>query len=167
MRNKITKKQLWLVTLFAAGTLSTTALYAESVYYVQSVKAKILSGSSFKSTVIAVVEKGHKLTSTGKDGIWVKVKIKDKQGYVPSLLLSAHPPLEKVGVIKADDVEIREGVRRRASSFTSAAAARGLTPEDRKRVSDEELVDFNALERMESLRLTVDEVTQFMAGSKP
>ena len=161
------KKQLLLVTMFVAGMFSATALYAQSVYYVQSVKAKILSGSSFKSTVIAVVGKGHQLTSTGREGSWVKVKIADKEGYVPSLLLSAYPPLEKAGVIKADDVEIKQGVRRRASSFTSAAAARGLTHEDRKRVNTEERVDYNTLERMESLTLTTDEVTQFMAGGKP
>ncbi len=158
------KKQLLLVTLFVAGMFSATALYAQSVYYVQSAKAKILSGSSFKSTVIAVVEKGHQLTSTGREGSWVKVQIKDKEGYVPSLLLAAYPPLEKSGVIKADDPEVKQGVRRRASSFTSAAAARGLTSEDRKRANIEDRVDLNALEKMESLTLTADEVTQFMAG---
>ncbi len=158
------KKQLLLVTMFVAGMFSATALYAQSVYYVQSAKAKILSGPSFKSTVIAVIGKGHQLTSIGREGSWVKVKIDDKEGYVPSLLLSAHPPLEKAGVIKADDPEVKQGVRRRASSFTSAAAARGLTSEDRKRANIEDRVDLHALEKMESLTLTTDEVTQFMAG---
>ncbi len=240
------KKQLLLVTMFVAGMFSATTLYAQSVYYVQSAKAKILSGSSFKSTVIAVVGKGHQLTSIGREGSWVKVKIDDKEGYVPSLLLSAHPPLEKARVIKADDTEIKTGVRRKASSFTSAAAARGkagiikadgteirqgvrprassftsaaaaqeLTHEDQMRMiteervgfsdeagvgfsdearvsfsdeagvgfnakdgvdfsdeegldfNDEAWVDFSAIERMESLALTSDEVTQFMAGGKP
>jgi hypothetical protein len=107
------------------------------------------------------------LTSTGQEGRWVKVKIEGKEGYVPSLLLSTHPPFEKTVVIRAEDSEIKQGVRRRASSFSSAAAARGLTKEDRRRDDVEEGVDYVALKKMESLSLTADEVTQFTIGGKP
>ena len=148
------------------GMLYAAVLHAASVYYVQSASAKIWLESSFKSKVIAEVGKGKMLASTGQEGSWIKVKIDCKAGYIPSLLLSMHPPLEKTVVIKADDSEIKQGVRRRASSFTSAAAARGLAKEDRKRADIEEGVDFNALKKMESLSLTPDEVTQFIEGGK-
>ena len=159
-------KQPLLFMIFMASMFHVSVSHAASVYYVQSVKAKILGEASFKSKVIAEVEKGGKLTSTGQAGSWVKVQYEGKEGYVPSLLLSTHPPLSKTEFIKAEDPEIKQGVRRRASSFTSAAAARGLTKEDRKRADVEEGVDFNALHKMESLALTDDEITQFMNGGK-
>jgi uncharacterized protein YgiM (DUF1202 family) len=160
------KKLLLLFAMVTPSMFYAALLHAEPVYYVQSANAKIWLGSSFKSKVIAEVGKGQMLTSTGQEGSWIKVKIDGKEGYVPSLLLSTHPPLEKTVVIKAEDSEIKQGVRRRASSYSSAAAARGLTREDRERADIEEGVDFNALKKMESLSLTADEVTQFMEGGK-
>lgn len=159
-------KKLQLVTMFTASVFYAAVLHAEPVYYVQSASAKILLESSFKSKVIAEVGKGQMLTSTGQQGSWIKVKFNGKEGYVPSLLLSTHPPLEKTMVIKAEDSEITQGVRRRASSFTSAAAARGLTKEDRERGDVEEGVDMQALKKMESLTVTDDEIKQFKAGEK-
>jgi uncharacterized protein YgiM (DUF1202 family) len=150
-----------VVSLFFA-----TTLYAQTEYYVQSVKAKVMSGPSFKSGVIAEVAKGHKLAASGREGSWVKVRISDKDGYVSSLLVSTHPPFEKTGVIKGEEDDIKQGVRRRASSYTSAAAARGLAQDDRRRLSQEEKSDYESLEKMEAFTLSPDEVTRFMEGNK-
>lgn len=158
------KKQLLQFSMFAASVLYAAVLHAEPVYYVQSVNAKIWIGSSFTSKVITEVKRGQILVSTGQQGSWIKVKFDGKDGYVPSLLLSTHPPLGKTVVIKADDSEIKQGVRRRASSYSSAAAARGLTKEDRKRADAEEGTNFSALNKMESLSFSDDEVAQFMQG---
>lgn len=141
-------------------------LHAEPVYYVQSANARIWAGSSFVSKVIAEAGKGQRLVSTGTEGRWVKVKFDGKEGYIPSLLLSTHPPLTRTEIVKAEDTDIKQGVRRRASTFTSAAAARGLTKEDRDRGGIEEGVNFNALKKMESLTISNEEVTQFMEGGK-
>ncbi len=139
---------------------------AESVYYVQSASAKVLSEPSFKSGVVATVAMGEMLSATGKDGGWVKVNIAGKAGYVSALLLSAHPPLKKTQVVKAEEPEIAEGVRRRSSSFASAAAARGLTKGERQRADGEEGSDFSALKKMEALTYTEDEVTRFAEGGQ-
>lgn len=160
-------KRLCFVSLvLVVGLLSAGALHAGTDYYVQSVKAKVMSGPSFKSDVIQEVAKGQKLASSGKEGSWVKVKIADKDGYVPSLVVSTHPPLEKTGVIKGEDGEIKQGVRRRASSYTSAAAARGLASDDRKRQGQEEKIDYDSLEKMEAFTLSPQEVARFMEGKK-
>lgn len=158
------KKQLLLFAMFAASMLYAMVLHAESVYYVQSANARIWIGTSFVSKVIAEVGKGQKLESTGTEGRWVKVKFNGKEGYIPSLLLSTHPPLKRTEIIKAEDSDIKQGVRRRASSFTSAAAARGLTKEDRERGDIDEGVNFNALKKMESMAISDEEITQFMEG---
>jgi hypothetical protein len=160
------KKMFLILMMVVAGVLLTNGLYAQTEYYVQSVKAKVMSGPSFKSGVISEVSRGHKLTSSGREGSWVKVRISDKDGYVSSLLVSPHPPFEKTEVIKGVDAEIKQGVRRRASSYTSAAAARGLAQDDRRRLSREEKIDYESLEKMEAFTLSSDEVSRFMEGNE-
>lgn len=161
------KKRILLLAVFAANMFYAAVVCAEQVYYVQSVKAKILSAPSFRSNVISEVGMGQALTLKSKDGSWIKVTFGGKEGYVSSLLVSTHPPLKRAGFIKADDSEIKQGVRRRSSSFASAAAARGLTKEDRKRADIDEAVDYKALSNMEALAFSEDEVTKFMEGSQP
>jgi len=160
------RKMILLLVMAVASVLFSTMLYAQTEYYVQSVKAKVMSNPSFKSTVIAEVAKGFKLTASGREGSWVKVRFSDKNGYVSSLLVSAHPPFEKAGIIKGEDADIKQGVRRRASSYTSAAAARGLASDDRKRLGQEEKVDYKSLEKMEAFTLSDEEITRFMEGNR-
>jgi uncharacterized protein YgiM (DUF1202 family) len=160
------KRKFIILVMLVAGVFMTSVLCAQTEYYVQSVKAKVMSGPSFKSGVISEVSRGHKLISSGKEGSWVKVRISGKKGYVSSLLVSTHPPFKKTGIIKANDAEIKEGVRRRASSYTSAAAARGLAQDDRRRLSKEEAIDYESLEKIESFTLAPDEITRFMEGKK-
>lgn len=156
------KKVFFLLpVLFYAGTAG-----AEQVY-VQSARAKILSAPSFRSSPIDEVGMGRMLSVKGRDGSWFKVNVGGKDGYILSLLVSNHAPLKRGGYIKADDAEIKQGVRRRSSFFASAAAARGLTKEDRARSDTEDRVDYAALRQMESQSFGDDEVMQFMEGGKP
>jgi hypothetical protein len=133
---------------------------------VQSVKAKVMSATSFKAPVLGEVGKGFKFDASGREGSWVKVKFNDLDGYVSALVVSTHPPLEKAGVIKASEGDIKQGVRRRASSYTSAAAARGLAQDDRRRLSREEKADYDALDKMEEFKLQPDEIARF-GGEQP
>jgi hypothetical protein len=159
------RKTLMTAVIVAISVFFSTLLYAQTEYYVQSIKAKVMSAPSFKSNVIAEVAKGFKLIASGRAGSWIKVRFSNKDGYVSSLLVSTHPPFEKAGIIKGEDADIKQGVRRRASSYTSAAAARGLTKEDRRRLSREEKVDYESLERIEAFTVSDDEVVRFMEGN--
>jgi hypothetical protein len=158
------KRILMPVLLLVASLSITSAVYAQGTYYVQSVKAKVMSAPSFKAGVIGEVGKGFKFVSSGRKGAWVRVKYRNKTGYVPSLLLASHPPFERMGLIRANERDINRGVRRRASSYTSAAAARGLASEDRRRLSKEEKADYGAVDRMESFKVTPEELRRFMEG---
>ncbi len=161
------QQKIFFIFLFAIMTLSSAPVQAEDVVYVQSFKAKVLSAPSFKAKVLGEAVKGSKLVSLGKTGNWVKVSIAAQEGYVSSLLVSSRPPLDRQRLIKSEDTEIAYGVRRRASTFTSAAAARGLTHEDRKRASADEEVDYNAVAKMEAFSVTEDEVAKFSEGGRP
>lgn len=150
----------------ATSLLSVPISHAESFYFVQSETAKIMSQPSFKSEILSNVSSGEKLVATGKEGNWIKVAVDGKTGYISALLVSTHAPIKKVGVIKADSAEIDQGVRRRASSYSSAAAARGLTKDDRKRADEENKANYNAVKKMESVVVKEDAVTEFSADKK-
>jgi hypothetical protein len=163
----VSMRKKFIVVLFTAVmTLSSALAYAENVVYVQSFKAKVMSQPSFKAKVIGEAGKAAKMISQGRTGTWVKVNFNGKDGYVSALLVSTRPPLDKQGLIKADDSAISYGVRRRASTYTSAAAARGLVQDDRRRLSRDEKVDYQGLEKVESVSLTNEDITKFMEGSK-
>lgn len=160
-------KKLFVLSFLITVVLSPGALFAQDAYYVQSLKAKVLAAPSFKSKVLGEASRGTKLASSGREGGWVKVSYYNKEGYVSSLLVSTYPPIMKKGLIKGgEEAEIKQSVRRRASTYTSAAAARGLAADDRRRLSREEKVDYESLEKIEALALSEDEVTRFAEGGK-
>lgn len=160
------RKIVLLFLCIAVLLLLSNKLWAQDVYYVQSLKAKIMSGPSFKSQVLGEVGKGLRLSSSARQGSWVKVVYNAKEGYISSMLLSTHPPMARQGLIKGEESDIKQSVRRRASTYTSAAAARGLAADDRRRLSRDEKVDYGALEKMESFTVSADEVSRFMEGKK-
>lgn len=155
------------VLFFVLLTLQTPPLFAQETYYVQSLKARVMTTPSFKGKPLTELGKGFKLVVLGKEGTWMKVKFGSSQGYLPALLLSPKPPLEKQGLIKGEEDVLQHGVRRRASTYTSAAAARGLTQDDRRRLSRNEKVDYESLEKIESVTVSPEEITRFMEENKP
>lgn len=160
------KKQFLIFMMFLPGILFAKLAPAASLYYVQSNNANIRAEPSFGAKVIAKIAKGQTLTGISKQGSWIKVNVDGKEGYISSLLVSTHPPLEKQSVSKTAEEEVKPTARRRASSFTSAAAARGLTDEEKKREGIEESGDYKALDKMESLKVTPAEVTKFKETGK-
>lgn len=159
------KKTVWLLILLTV-VLSTAVALAEDVYYVQSTKAKIMSQASFKAKVIGEASKGSKMTSLGRSGSWVKVKYYSSEGYVSALILSTQPPMRKMGLIKADEGTLSHGVRRRASTYASAAAARGLVQDDRRRMSRDEKADYEGVLKLETITITEEELVKFMEGGR-
>jgi hypothetical protein len=158
-------RKIALLVLMSAVLISIPGmLRAQEVYYVQSQQAKIMSGPSFKSTVIGKASRGIKLLSSGREGYWIKVSFYTREGYVPAILLSQHPPLRRIGLIKADEGNIRQSVHRRASSYTTAAAARGLATDDRRRLSRNEKTDYASLEKIETFAVSPEDISRFMEG---
>jgi hypothetical protein len=164
-RRWIMKRHALFLMVFSVMIVCGAAYSAET-YYVQSMKAKVMAASSFKAGVLGEVGKGVRLAGIGKEGNWIKVRYLDKEGYVSSLLVTPYPPMARVGLIKADGAEFKQGVRRRASTYTSAAAARGLAADDRRRLSSDEKSDYAALEWMEAFTVTDAELARFVEGGR-
>lgn len=160
------KNRFLILTALFSALLGLSQAHAEdTVYYVQSTNATVRTDPSFSAKVMAKVTKGQTLAGVSKEGNWIKVKMDGKTGYISSYLVSSQPPLEKQTVIKANEEEIQPSARRRASSFTSAAAARGLTTDENKDGKDAP-PDFKAVEKMEATKVTPDEVNKFKESGK-
>lgn len=147
---------LVLVALLLIAPLAQAA-----VHYVQSVKAPILLNSSFGSPKLAEAAKGEELKEVEKKGSWYKVIYKDKTGWVSRFLIGPKPPADRVSVLEGTSENLESGARKRASAFTTAAAARGFA-EDRSRVSDKYKTSFEGVERMEAVKVSDEMALTFL-----
>lgn len=133
----------------------------EADLYVQSVRAPILSEPSLGSAKVAEAVKGEAVKELEKSGNWYKVGYRDKTGWISRLLVNSNPPAGKVSVLEESAEKLDKTVRKRASAFTTAAAARGLA-EDRARISDKFKVDYKSVEIMEALNIREEEAVRFI-----
>ena len=129
--------------------------------YIQSIKAPILSEPSLGSQKIAEGTKGEVLKEIEKKGNWYRVDYRGKTGWVSRLLIGNRPPMNKISVLEETGEKLEKGVRKRASAFTTAAAARGLA-EDRARLSDKYKVDFKGLEALEAFKVSDEDALSFV-----
>jgi len=159
------KKIIVVLTGVFVGMIAGMA-YSQETYYVQSLKAKVLSAPSFKANVLGEAGKGTRLSAIGKQGSWIKVSYNGKDAYVAAILLSSAPPLARPTMFKADALDLQRGVRRRASTYTSAAAARGLAADDRRRLGSADKLDYDGLEKVEQYAVSEADLARFMEGGK-
>ena len=135
--------------------------------YVHSVKAPIYTTPAMSSEKLMEIPKGTKLIGTSENPSWYEVQYKDIHGWVYKLMVKKSPPMEKAGIfyrLKSLFHKIhtlRGKSRRRPSSFTTTAAARGLR-EKRKRFSDKYQLAYSSLERLESIEISENEALEFL-----
>lgn len=148
----------YLVFVLAALALAA----APQAVYVNSVRAVIMDTPSMKGKPVVTASRGDKLTVVGEQNRWYNVKTDGKSGWVSTLLVRPEPPSGKASVFTNTGEDLSKGSRRRASAVTSAAAARGLTADDRARLGFDAKVDYKDLEKVESLNITNKELSDFL-----
>lgn len=152
------KKFLVIAIIFV---FSAAPVFAGTLY-ISGIRAKVYAAPSFKSGIIDVLPRGVIVKELEREKKWVKIRFRNKVGWVSKYLLSAKPPKKRVSILAGAD-SIEKSSRRRASAFTSVAAARGLTDYDRARRGKESYaVDFDALERMEKIKIDDMEAVRFV-----
>lgn len=155
--------------LFSSLLLFTVVspVSAEDVLFVQPFKAKIFSKPAISSDVLGTVESGFQFASAGREGSWVKLVYKGKTGFVPSVQTAKTPPLGK-SIAQSGDTSPKLGARARTSSSSAVVAGmKGLTYEDRARVTKGEHSDFGALDKVDALKISPEELKQFqLEGGK-
>lgn len=161
------KKRLLLVVVSLFLVLFAATVFADESLYVQPFRAKIFDKPSIASEVLGQVDSGFTFLSTGKEGRWVKLSFKGKQGFIPAVQVAKTPPLGK-SIVQNIDTAPKLGSRVRASSSSAVVAGmKGLTYEDRARVTKGERSDFETLDKVETIKISPDELKQFqLEGGK-
>ena len=135
--------------------------------YVHSVKASLYQAPSIGSKKIIELKKGSKIVCIEEKTNWYKVRHKGKDGWVYKLMVRKSPPLETKGLFTRLKSlfwrvrMLRERSRRRPSSFTITAAARGLR-DKRQRFADKYRLDYEAVEKMESIEISDNQALEFL-----
>lgn len=94
--------------------------------FVKSLKAPLLKEGKVGAAVITTLDRGTKLEEVKIADKFTQVKSGAEIGFINQLFLSQTPlPGQKDSLLN-QDVDISSKARKRASGFTSAAAARGL-----------------------------------------
>lgn len=130
------------------GLVSFNSL-AETVY-VSSLKAKLLIEPSFKAASITTLNKGTELEIVQKKRNWYQVKTPEQQGWLLKFAVKPTPPNNRISVLPSDEETQLKDVRRRTSTITTAAAARGLAAVSTDSGNDPYKSDMKAVEWMES-----------------
>ncbi|MBI3581815.1 MAG: hypothetical protein HY098_07045 [Nitrospinae bacterium] len=144
-----------VLCLVVAALFPFAAASAESVY-VQSAKARVMKEPNFTSAESGIAKRGDKLLVVEKGNGWTKVSSEKNSGWVNVLCISDSPPLDNSGIMKGAK-DISSMSRRRASAVTSAAASRGLTEAERKRLSEGGALDYKSLMWAENVAYSVTE----------
>lgn len=154
-----------LIQYFAAVLfvfIISSSASAETLF-VKAREAKVMPGASFAGQPIGKLAAGSKVESLSRKGSWVEVEFEGRRGYLAATLLTDSPPSEGGFFSRiSDKVQSMGGARRRASTYTSAAAARGVMSFDRARMSRQEMVNYDALSKMESSAPSEDDVARFI-----
>lgn len=145
------------------GTLAAISR-ASDLLYVQSLKVNITDAPSFSAPVVGSAKRGDALIVVKKSNRWFKVATEGEEvvGWVSALTVGPAPPLKRSSVFTGTEVKVGASARRRASHTATAAASRGLTYEDRRRLGHKGNVDYDSLFQMESLAISDRELRQFM-----
>lgn len=158
---------LFLLTIGSLFFISAPYAVADELLFIQPFRAKIYAKPSIASDVLASVDSGFQFMSAGKEGNWVKLVYKGKSGFVPAVQTAKTPPLGK-SAVQGAEASPKLSVRARTSTSSAVVAGmKGLTYEDRARVTKGDRSDFEALEKVDALKITPDELKLFqLEGGK-
>lgn len=159
---------LYLLTVGSLSSIPVSFVIAEEFLFVQPFRSKVYAKPSIASDVLGSVDSGYKFSSAGKEGNWVKLDYKGKLGFIPAVQTAKTPPLGKAAV-QSGEAGPKLGARARTSSSSAVVAGmKGLTYEDRARVTKGERSDFGALDKVDALKISPEELKQFqLEGGKP
>lgn len=141
--------------------LLVAAPASAAVLYVQGLKAVLYAEPRLGAARVAEVGQGEALTELEAAGGWYRVQAGNRVGWVSRLAVGTQAKGGEVKLLAAEGEALETGARRRASSFTTAAAARGLA-EDRARISQKYRVDYPGVEAMERPTVSTEEALAFI-----
>jgi len=148
--------------------LALPALSFSYDLYVNSARATVYLAPDIGSGKLFELPAGTRMSGIVQKGYWHKVEYQGKKGWVYKFLVKKTPPIKKQHVYDTGGPtsqkyqDFSDRARRRPSAYTAAAAARGLK-KMRKRFSSRYHLDYEALDKMESINITNSQAMNFLA----
>lgn len=150
------KKVFWF--LVSAFLVMTTVAGAAVVYRVVNEEAAVRKDRRFFAPIVIRVPYGEQIQSQARQGDWLKVVYKGKQGWV------------HIGAVKEQKVQLSALAGGRAAETTRdevALGGKGFTPEVEKAFRDKNpKMNYNLVDRVESYRVNDDELQAFVRSGK-
>lgn len=137
------------------------AVVADTVLYIQSSKAALMSAPEFKAEKLAVLAKGTGVTAVQTTASWTEVNHGGQTGWIATMLLGATPPLNTIQLNPPREDHPGQKARKRSSVQATAAATRGLTDQFRQRSLEPHLPNYQAVQQMETQKVEEPEVDEF------
>ncbi|MFT5170926.1 MAG: SH3-like domain-containing protein [Candidatus Marinamargulisbacteria bacterium] len=134
----------------------------KSIVYVFSKHANLMIEPSLKSEVIRRLEKGQKVRKIEKRGTWYKVKVGKQTGWIVKYLVTDQDPSINKPVVEMKRINLKKDARKRASSFSTAASARGLS--DEKEAIEKVKADMKAVKKMEDRKVSDQDLKKFIGA---
>ncbi len=136
--------------------------------FVQSVKAELRAAPSNSSESRATLVRGTEVTVLNTQGAWSEVEAGGKKGWCLKLFLSSHKPVGAAALEKELAPSVEKSTRRRASSYSTAASARGLMSDERTRQGREKYrSDYEAVDKLNQEKVPDEAVEKFNDEAKP
>jgi hypothetical protein len=156
-------KIYYLITLFMVAGFFHSVSNAETVY-ISSKQAKIYQEGNFSSQLVGKLKKSDSVEVVESKGIWIRVKNDNLSGWVTKYSVTSSPPIEiKVSIFaRIKNFFRNENKRERIDLVSTAGGVRGLSEgED----GFDNSKNYEAVEQMESIVVSAEEVDQFISGS--
>lgn len=157
------KKQMIVLLLLLIGLFAWTSIATAKTWYVRSYKAFLLNAPKYGAKKISLVKKNEAVEETDIQGNWLKVKAKGREGWISKLVLTTSVSNRKISLL-SQKIDITSKARRRASTYSSTASARGLVESGRKRIGSTQEPDYTALKKLEEIIIDEKEAVSFLVG---
>ncbi len=150
-----------LIFIISLAILSFSTVLVGKTIYVKSFKVNMTETPQKGAKKLLVLKRGLEVKKLKVDKSWVKIRYKNTEGWVHKFALSDIPPRKRISLL-FKKVDITSKARKRASTFTSAAAARGLVVSDKDSLVAREKHDFVALAKMENVMVDPEQAILFI-----
>ena len=154
------KKTLILVTLL----LIPWSLLAEDAF-VRGMRVYLLEDATIRAERLTQIKRGEKLFVINRERIFSQVIYNGQNGWVLNRLLSSQPIKKRVSIL-ASNKDIKSFARKRASSYSSTAAARGLTKSGSASVNRTNAASEQQLLSLESQQIDPEAAFNFIQNEK-
>lgn len=155
-----------VIIIMILGLAIPLASWAETAY-VHSSQADVYTEPALSAHKSTRLFNGDKVTIVNRKGSWCEIEHEAGKGYIYAFLLKSEPVKTKSRLYsrlrsffhKIESISSKS--RRRPSSYTATAAARGLR-DKRRHFAELYNSDYDTLEKFEAITISEDEALAFI-----